>query len=42
MINKRCYYEIEQKDEDKLCIVLRGEIDHHSAVSIRKELDALI
>ena len=42
MINKRCYYEIEQKDKDKLCIVLRGEIDHHSAVSIRKELDALI
>lgn len=41
MINKRCYYEVE-RSADKLAIVLRGEIDHHSAVSVRGEIDALI
>ena len=41
MIKKRCYYEVKRSD-DKLAIVLCGEIDHHSAVSIRSEIDALI
>lgn len=41
MIKKRCSYKIEKKDAE-LCVILRGEIDHHSAVSIRSDIDAII
>ena len=41
MIKKRCSYEIEKKDAE-LRVILRGEIDHHTAVSVRSEIDALI
>ena len=34
-------YEIKARDR-LLCIYLYGEIDHHSAVSLREELDELI
>ena len=41
MIKKRCTYEVE-KGEEVLTFTLRGEIDHHSAVGVRGEIDALI
>ena len=41
MIKKRCSYEIAKKDTE-LCVILRGEIDHHSAVRIRSEIDSII
>lgn len=41
MIKKRCSYKTEKRD-NALCITLQGEIDHHSAVSIRSEIDAII
>ena len=41
MIKKRCSYEIEKKDGE-LCIILHGEIDHHTAVSVRSEIDSII
>ncbi len=41
MIKKRCYYKTETS-EDELCIILYGEIDHHTAVSIRADIDAMI
>ena len=41
MIRKNCVYEIESRD-GVLIVTLRGEIDHHSAVSIRSEIDAAI
>ena len=41
MIKKRCAYEVERSD-DVLIVTLRGEIDHHSAVGVRGEIDALI
>ena len=34
-------YEIKSRDR-LLCIYLYGEIDHHSAVDLRRELDELI
>ena len=34
-------YETQSRDR-LLCVYLHGEIDHHSAVSLRGELDALI
>lgn len=34
-------YETQSRDR-LLCVYLHGEIDHHSAVSLREELDALI
>ncbi len=41
MIKKRCAYEIKRED-DVLIVILRGEIDHHTAVGVRGEIDALI
>ena len=41
MIKKRCFYEIDRTDNE-LKVTLRGEIDHHCAVSVRREIDAVI
>lgn len=41
MIRKNCVYEI-QKRGNTLVVSLSGEIDHHSAVSVRSEIDAAI
>ena len=41
MIRKNCNYTIEQNG-DKLIVMLKGEIDHHSAVSVRSEIDSAI
>ena len=41
MIHTGYRYEVKSRDR-LLCIYLGGEIDHHSAVSLREELDALI
>ena len=41
MTNKSCDVEIKES-EGMLEIVLRGEIDHHSAVNIRGRIDAQI
>ena len=41
MIRKNCIYEIEKKG-NVLYVTLRGEIDHHSAVSVRSEIDRVI
>ena len=41
MIKKKCLYEMRQ-EESVLCVKLRGEIDHHSAVSVRGDIDARI
>ena len=38
MTRKNCNYEIEKKG-DTLVVTLCGEIDHHSAVSIRNKID---
>ena len=37
------FYQIEARKNDGLLIVrLRGEIDHHNAMSLRRELDDMI
>ena len=41
MIRKNCNYEIKKLDEI-MVISLKGEIDHHSAVNVRSEIDAAI
>ncbi|MBQ8140759.1 MAG: anti-sigma factor antagonist [Clostridia bacterium] len=41
MIKKTCLYETKNED-GVLTVTLRGEIDHHSAVSVRSDIDALI
>ena len=41
MVRKNCIYEIETKDKT-LYVTLRGEIDHHSAVSVRGKIDSAI
>ncbi|MBQ7384737.1 MAG: STAS domain-containing protein [Clostridia bacterium] len=41
MIKKHCRYETQIED-GVLTVTLCGEIDHHSAVSVRTEIDALI
>ncbi len=41
MINKKCLYEIKC-DDGVLCVVINGEIDHHSGVRVRGEIDAAI
>ncbi len=41
MVKKNCSFQAEAR-EGVLELVLRGEIDHHSAVGIRMEMDALI
>ena len=41
MIKKRCAYEV-QKEDDVITVKFHGEIDHHSAVGVRGEIDALI
>lgn len=41
MIKKRCLYEVK-REEGIITVILHGEIDHHSAVGIRGEIDALI
>ena len=41
MIKKNCLCETKTED-GVLMVTLKGEIDHHSAVSVRGEIDALI
>ncbi|MBE6531765.1 MAG: STAS domain-containing protein [Ruminococcaceae bacterium] len=41
MIKKNCLFETDIKG-DILNVALKGEIDHHSAVSVRGEIDKLI
>ena len=41
MIKKRCSYRVTRADGG-LRITLEGEIDHHSAVSVRSEIDTVI
>ena len=41
MIKKNCLYETSIEN-DVLTVVLRGEIDHHSAVGARSDIDSLI
>ncbi len=41
MLKKHCQYETKSEN-GVLTVVLRGEIDHHSAVGVRSEIDALI
>ncbi len=41
MKGKSCFYEIE-RDQGCMKIYLRGEMDHHNAVSVRGEIDDLI
>ncbi|MBQ9098357.1 MAG: STAS domain-containing protein [Clostridia bacterium] len=41
MIHTDYGYEIRARDR-LLCVYLYGEIDHHSAVGLREDLDALI
>lgn len=41
MIRTNYRYEVRSRDR-LLCVELSGEIDHHSAVSLREELDELI
>ena len=41
MLKKNCRYETKSEN-GVITVRLRGEIDHHSAVSVRTEIDALI
>ena len=41
MIKKRCSYKAEKRDNG-LRVTLQGEIDHHTAIGIRSEIDAMI
>ena len=41
MIKSNCFFETERQDE-ALILTLHGEIDHHNAVRIRTEMDALL
>ena len=41
MIKKNCLYETSLEN-DVLTVTLRGEIDHHSAVGVRSDIDSLI
>ena len=41
MVRKNCIYEIEACHKT-LSVTLRGEIDHHSAVSVRGKIDSAI
>ena len=41
MIKKNCLYETSLED-DVLSVTLKGEIDHHSAVGVRSDIDSLI
>ncbi len=41
MIKKNCRYETKLED-GVLTVTLRGEIDHHSAVNVRGDIDTLI
>ena len=41
MIKKNCGFEIKRTDS-VLTLTLYGEIDHHSAVQVRTEMDTLI
>ncbi len=41
MIKHNCGFEVE-RGEAALVLTLHGEIDHHSAVQIRTEIDALL
>jgi stage II sporulation protein AA (anti-sigma F factor antagonist) len=39
--NRNCSLQINEEDEN-MVIVLKGEVDHHSAVWIRTEIDQMI
>ena len=41
MKGKTCFYDVEKLD-GAIRILLRGEMDHHNAVSVRGEIDGLI
>lgn len=41
MIKKNCLYETSLEN-DVLTVTLRGEIDHHSAVGVRSDIDSII
>ena len=41
MIKKKCLYEI-RREGTVLEVSIRGEIDHHNAVSVRGDIDAVI
>ena len=41
MINKKCLYETKIEN-GVLDVVIHGEIDHHSAVAVRSEIDSII
>ena len=41
MIKRNCGFEV-RRTEDVLTLTLCGEIDHHSAVQMRTEIDALL
>ncbi|MBQ8358218.1 MAG: STAS domain-containing protein [Clostridia bacterium] len=41
MIHTDYGYEVQSRDR-LLCVYLYGEIDHHSAVALREDLDALL
>ncbi len=41
MLKKNCKYETKMED-GVVTVILKGEIDHHSAVSVRTDIDALI
>ena len=42
MKKNSCCFEVGKEGEGVLSIALHGEIDHHSAVQIRTELDSLL
>lgn len=41
MLKNNCFLEMSENG-DELLIILKGEIDHHSAVRIRSEIDGRI
>ncbi len=42
MLKKNCMLQMSSEGDDCLLVVLSGEIDHHSAVRVRTEIDEKI
>ena len=42
MNKSSCFFDLEKEEGSILRLTLHGEIDHHSAVQVRTEIDALV
>ena len=42
MNKSNCFFDVEKEEGDVLRLTLHGEIDHHSAVGVRTEIDSIV